>query len=83
MIVESFCLRPLAPTRTGTLLNTATVLLGGTTGLLLKSKPPERAQQVLMRLLGVVTLCLGAKMVLDTRDIPVLVSALDATRMAA
>jgi hypothetical protein len=61
---------------TGALLNTATVLLGASTGLLLKSKLPERAQRIIMRVLGVVTLCLGAKMVLETRNIPVLVSAL-------
>jgi len=50
---------------TGALLNTATVLVGGTLGLLLGPKLPERTQRVAMRLLGCVTLAIGGKMTFD------------------
>lgn len=63
---------------TGALLNTATVLVGGGAGLALKSRLPERVQTVALRVLGVVTLVLGAKMIMGTRNVLVLVTALAA-----
>ncbi len=63
---------------TGALLNTATVLAGGSVGLILKSRLPERAQTVTLRILGAVTLALGAKMIIETRNVLVLVAALAA-----
>lgn len=50
---------------TGAILNTATVLIGGTAGWLLGHRLPPRRQQLLLRLLGLVTLALGGKMVFD------------------
>ncbi len=46
----------------GALLNVATVLAGGTAGLLLNRKLPDSIQRVSLRVLGVVTLGLGASM---------------------
>lgn len=50
---------------TGALLNTAAVLVGGTLGLFLGSKLPERVQHWIMRALGVVTFYIGGKMTWD------------------
>lgn len=50
---------------TGALLNTATVLVGASLGLLLGSKLPERGQKIVMRVLGVVTLYIGGRMTFD------------------
>ena len=61
---------------TGALINTATVLAGGVAGLALKSKLPERAQPIALRVLGVVTLALGVKMTLGTQNVFVLLTAL-------
>lgn len=63
---------------TGALLNTATVLAGGSVGLALKSRLPERVQTVTLRILGVVTLVLGAKMIIETKDVLVFGAALAA-----
>jgi uncharacterized membrane protein YqgA involved in biofilm formation len=61
---------------TGALLNTATVLAGGTAGLLLKSRLPQRVQVIVMRVLGVATIVLGTKMALGTHNVIVLVTSL-------
>ena len=61
---------------TGALLNVATVVLGGTLGLSIKSKLPDKTQRIALRVLGVVTLVLGTKMTLGTRNVLVLVTAL-------
>ena len=44
---------------TGTLLNIATVLLGGGLGVLLGARLPERMRETVMHGLGLVTLILG------------------------
>jgi hypothetical protein len=62
----------------GALINAATVLAGGAAGLTLKSKLPERAQRVGLQVLGVVTLVLGVKMTVGTRNVFVVVTALAA-----
>lgn len=62
----------------GAWINTATVLAGGTAGLMLKSRLPVRAQPITLRVLGVVTLVLGAKMALATHNLLALLTALGA-----
>lgn len=49
----------------GAFLNTATILTGGTLGLLLGTRLPERAQRGIMRALGVATFYIGGKMTWD------------------
>ncbi|MEN6479629.1 MAG: DUF554 domain-containing protein [Anaerolineales bacterium] len=54
---------------TGTLLNIATVLLGGGLGVLLGARLPERMRETVMHGLGLVTLILGIDLALDTQNI--------------
>jgi hypothetical protein len=61
---------------TGVWLNTAAVLAGGVAGLALKSRLPERAQQIALRVLGAVTLALGAHMTARKCNVPVVLTAL-------
>ncbi len=61
---------------TGALLNTATVLAGSALGSGLKSKLPVRAQPIAFRVLGILTLALGIKMLLGTENILALITAL-------
>jgi hypothetical protein len=53
---------------TGALLNTAAVVAGGCAGLTLKSRLPERTQTAALRILGIFTLVIGAKMVMEMRS---------------
>ncbi|MBO3839909.1 MAG: DUF554 domain-containing protein [Thermoproteota archaeon] len=46
----------------GTVVNVALVLAGGSTGLLIKKKMPERFESILMQAIGLFTLGLGALM---------------------
>lgn len=61
----------------GTLLNIATVLVGGISGLLFGARFPERLRQTVVAGLGLFTLAIGARMSLDSQNvILVLVSLL-------
>lgn len=62
---------------TGTFLNIATVLVGGTLGLLLGSRLPERIRQTVVTGLGLFTAAIGFKLFIGTQNgIIVLVSLL-------
>lgn len=52
----------------GTLLNVATVLIGGLLGLLLGGRLPERFQTIIMGGLGLGTLLIGMQMALSTKN---------------
>ncbi len=52
----------------GTLLNVATVLIGGTLGLLLGGRLPERFQSIVMGGLGLSTLLIGVQNALVTKN---------------
>lgn len=52
----------------GTLLNIATVLLGGTLGLAFGARFPERMSQTIVAGLGLFTLALGTRMSLDSNN---------------
>lgn len=54
---------------TGTFLNIATVLLGGTLGLLLGQALPERTRQTVMNGLGLMTAVIGMQMALTTQNV--------------
>lgn len=60
----------------GTLINTATVIAGGTLGLFLGYRLPERVQETVMQGLGLVTLVIGAQLALETQNILILLSSL-------
>ncbi len=53
---------------TGTLINTATVLIGGFLGVLLGSRLPERLRQTVVAGLGLFTLAYGLSMFLKTEN---------------
>lgn len=53
----------------GTLINIATVLIGGTVGLLAGKKFSKQMQSTVMRGLGLVTLIIGFRMALETQSI--------------
>lgn len=54
---------------TGTLLNIATVLLGGGLGVFLGARLPERMRETVMHGLGLVTLIVGIDLALETQNI--------------
>ncbi len=54
---------------TGTLINIATVFIGGTIGVTLGDKLSEDLQNIVMKGLGLVTLVIGFRMALDTQNI--------------
>jgi uncharacterized protein len=66
--------RPL-PGR-GTLLNTATVLIGASLGLLIGRFIPGAYQAIVMGGIGLVTLGIGVKMFLETRKVLVVVASI-------
>lgn len=53
----------------GTLLNTATVLVGGLLGTVLGDRLPERIRENVIRGVGLFTLAMGAKFALDTSNL--------------
>ena len=61
---------------TGTFLNIATVLLGGSLGLLLGSRLPERLKQTVMAGLGLFTAVTGISMFLETQNSLIVLGAL-------
>ena len=54
---------------TGTLLNAATVLVGGVLGTVLGDRLPERIREQVVRGVGLFTLAMGAKFALDTTSL--------------
>ncbi len=60
---------------TGTLINVGTVIVGGTAGLLLGDRLPERVRVTVMQGLGLVTLLLGLRNALQTRNVLILLTA--------
>jgi hypothetical protein len=56
------------PHITGTLINVATVLLGGSLGLLFGSRLPERLKQTVIAALGLFTAVIGIRMFLETEN---------------
>ena len=52
----------------GTLINTATVLLGGSVGLIIGDRIPERIRTIVVQVIGLVTLGLGLNDVLKTHN---------------
>lgn len=54
---------------TGTLINVATVLAGGTLGSLLGAALPVRFQEIIMQALGLATLLIGVQMALKTTNL--------------
>lgn len=62
---------------TGTIINTITVLIGGTLGLFFGSRLPERVKQTVVIGMGLFTLGIGVKMFISTQNsIIVLISIL-------
>lgn len=59
----------------GTLINVGTVVAGGTAGLLLGDRLPERARVTVMQGLGLVTLLLGVRNALQTRNVLIVLAA--------
>lgn len=60
----------------GTLLNVATVLIGGAVGLLLGARLPERVRQTVVAGLGLFTLAYGLQMFLKTQNALVVLGSL-------
>jgi hypothetical protein len=61
---------------TGTLLNAATVLVGGLTGLFFGARLPDRMRSTLVSGLGLFTLAIGIQMFLNTQNIIIVLIAL-------
>jgi hypothetical protein len=60
----------------GTLLNIATVLIGGALGLLFGSRLPERVRQTVVAGLGLFTLAIGLQMFLSTQNAIIVLGSL-------
>jgi len=61
---------------TGTIVNVATVLIGSTIGILLKSKLPEKLIRIVFQSLGLFTLTLGFIMAVKANDLLIIVFSL-------
>ena len=61
---------------TGTLLNVAAILLGGSLGLFFGSRLPERLKQIVLAGMGLFTLALGVQMFLETQNALVVLGSL-------
>jgi uncharacterized membrane protein YqgA involved in biofilm formation len=60
----------------GTLVNTATVILGSSVGLLIGARVPERIKTIVMHALGLATLLIGFKMAFKTENILLIIGSL-------
>lgn len=60
----------------GTLINTATVIVGGILGLFLGHRLPQRIQETVMHGLGLVTLVIGVQLALETKNILIVLGSL-------
>lgn len=61
---------------TGTLLNVATVILGGALGTLLGNHLPEKVRETVMHGLGLVTILVGMQMALKTQNVLILLGSI-------
>jgi uncharacterized membrane protein YqgA involved in biofilm formation len=61
---------------TGTLLNIATVLIGGTLGLLFGARLPERIRQTVVAGLGLFTAAIGLSLFLDSQNVIIVLVSL-------
>ena len=61
---------------TGTLINTATVIVGSTAGTFLRSRLPSRVRQMVMWGVGLVSLVIGLQMSLSTKNILIVLGGL-------
>ena len=61
---------------TGTLIDTATVIVGSTVGTFLRSRFPDRIRQMVMWGVGLVSLVIGLQMSLSTKNILVVLGSL-------
>jgi uncharacterized protein len=61
---------------TGTLINTATVIVGSTLGTFLRSRLPDRVRQMVIWGVGLVSLVIGLQMSLTTQNILVVLGSL-------
>jgi uncharacterized protein len=61
---------------TGTLINTATVIVGSTVGTFLRSRFPDRVRQMVVWGVGLVSLVIGLQMSLSTKNILVVLGSL-------
>ncbi|MEW6232907.1 MAG: DUF554 domain-containing protein [Chloroflexota bacterium] len=61
---------------TGTLLNVATVILGGTLGTLLGDRLPEKVRETVMHGLGLVTILVGMQLALKTQNVLILLGSI-------
>ena len=61
---------------TGTLLNAATVLVGGLIGTVLGDRLPERLRENVVRGVGLFTLAMGAKFAIDTTNLLYMLGAM-------
>ena len=52
----------------GTLINTATVLIGGTVGIAMGDRIPDRVRLIVVQVIGMVTICLGLSDLLKTNN---------------
>ena len=60
----------------GTLVNTATVLVGSVLGILLKSKLPKKSTEIIFQIIGLIVVFLGIKMALEVEQIIFMVLSL-------
>ena len=61
---------------TGTLINVGAVLVGGTLGMVLGARLPDRLRTTIVSGLGLFTLFLGVKMFFDTANVLIVLSSL-------
>jgi len=61
---------------TGTLINVVTVLVGGTLGILLGARLPERMRETIMHGLGLLTLIIGIQLSFETDNILIVLGSL-------
>ena len=60
----------------GTLVNIATVLLGGALGILLGARLPQRVRETIMHGLGLMTLAIGVKLSLESQNVLIVLGSL-------
>ncbi|MEA3376985.1 MAG: DUF554 domain-containing protein [Chloroflexota bacterium] len=61
---------------TGTIINVATVLVGGVLGTLLGARLPERMRETIMHALGLLTLVIGVQLSLETANVLIVLGSL-------
>jgi hypothetical protein len=58
---------------TGTLINAAAIIIGGSIGMLLHARLPERFSKIVFQGLGLFTLFLGVSMALKTNEFLIMI----------